>query len=119
VTAREIVASVLMVPGTVLVLVAAVGVYRLPDVFARLHAATKAATLGFALIAVGGAVALGDAASVTKLLLAIVCIAVTAPAGAHLVGRAAYRSGTELSDQTVVDEIPPTHLTRIRSKQST
>jgi multicomponent Na+:H+ antiporter subunit G len=85
----EIVSAVLAIAGAALVALAGVGVVRFPDLYARMHAATKAPTMGFLLIAAAAAVALGEARA--KLALAVALILVTAPVAAHLVGRAAYR----------------------------
>ncbi len=92
-----------MVVGAALVLLAGVGVVRLPDVYARMHAATKASTLGIGLIGLGGAILLPEGRS--KMLLAIALIFVTAPSAAHLIGRVAYRAeGVEI-DVTSRDEL--------------
>ena len=89
----EVLAGTMMTVGALLALIAGIGLQRFPDVFARMHAATKPALL------------MPDSGAVAKLLLVVVLQFVTAPVGSHLVGRAAYRSGTELSDQTTVDEL--------------
>lgn len=83
-------AEVLAVAGAVLALLAGVGVLRFGDVYARMHAATKATTLGIALVGLGAAIALDSGRS--KALLAVVFIFITAPSAAHFVGRAAYRA---------------------------
>ncbi len=101
----EVLASVMILTGALLAVVAGLGLQRFPDVFARMHAATKPATLGLALVLGGGALLLDDVGSTTKLLLVIVLQFLTAPVGSHLVGRAAYRAGTELDETTVVDEL--------------
>lgn len=101
----EIVSGVLMLLGALLALVAGIGLQRFDDVFARMHAATKPATLGLALVMIGAALQLPDGGSVVKLLLVVLLQFTTAPVGAHLVGRAAYRAGTELSEETQVDEL--------------
>ena len=54
----EIVASALMLIGSIFCLVAAVGMLRLPDTLIRMHAATKAGTLGAGCILAAGAVVL-------------------------------------------------------------
>jgi multicomponent Na+:H+ antiporter subunit G len=82
--------EILAVVGSVFVLLAGVGVLRFRDVYARMHAATKASTLGIALIGLAGAIAIDGGRS--KALLAVVFIFITAPSAAHLVGRAAYRA---------------------------
>ncbi len=102
---RDIVAGGLLLSGSALALSAVVGLYRLPDVYARMHAATKPATLGVALCLAGAAVRADDPSDVAKLMAAIVFQLLTAPVAGHLVGRAAHRSGAPLSDHTVVDEL--------------
>lgn len=81
--------EVLAVIGAALVMLAGVGVLRFQDLYARMHAATKASTLGIALIGLAGAVLLGGH---SKTLVAVAFIFVTAPSAAHFVGRAAYRA---------------------------
>jgi multicomponent Na+:H+ antiporter subunit G len=97
--------ALLIITGASLALVAALGLQQFPDVFARMHAATKPATLGLLLIASGTAMHLADPASVAKLGIVVILQFVTAPVAAHMIGRAAYRTGTELSPATVVDEL--------------
>ncbi len=101
----EVIGGAMMVLGAILAVIAGLGLQRFPDVFARMHAATKPATLGLALVLAGAAMLVDDVGSRTKLLLVIALQFVTAPVGSHLVGRAAYRSGTELSSETAVDEL--------------
>lgn len=83
------VAEVLLVTGATFVALAGFGVVRFGDLLARMHAATKAATAGIVLIAAGAALVLDRGAS--KVLLTAAVLFITAPAAAHLVGRAAYR----------------------------
>ncbi|HVM52219.1 MAG TPA: monovalent cation/H(+) antiporter subunit G [Acidimicrobiales bacterium] len=101
----DVIAATLMLTGAVLAAVAGVGLHRFPDVFARMHAATKPATLGLALIVGGAALRMSEPGDVAKLLLVGVLQFVTAPIGAHLIGRAAHKAGTELSPETVIDEL--------------
>ena len=84
------VAEVLALVGAAFVLLAGVGILRFQDVYARMHAATKATTLGIALVGIGAAVAIDTDRS--KALLAVIFIFITAPSAAHFVGRAAYRA---------------------------
>ena len=85
------VGEVLLLLGAGWVLLAAVGVLRFDDVYARMHAATKATTLGLLLVLGGAATQLAgeDAA---KLALVGVLVFLTTPVGAHLVGRAVHRA---------------------------
>ena len=104
-TLAEIAVSVLLLTGVALAVLAAVGLQQFDDVFARMHAATKPATLGLVCILVAAALSLSDKSNVTKLLLVVVLQFITAPVGAHMVGRATYRAGTELSDRTEIDDL--------------
>jgi multicomponent Na+:H+ antiporter subunit G len=101
----DVVSGVALVLGAFLCLVAGIGLVRLPDVFARMHAATKPATLGLLLIAVAGMFQLDDVADVTELVLVVAVQFLTAPTGAHMVGRAAYRAGGLLDRDTVCDDL--------------
>lgn len=101
----DAIAAVLILVGVALALTAGLGLQRFPDVFARMHAATKPATLGLVLVLVGAALRVEDRGDVAKLLLVLVLQFITAPVGAHMVGRAAYRAGTELSPTTSIDEL--------------
>ncbi|MEM6728857.1 MAG: monovalent cation/H(+) antiporter subunit G [Pseudomonadota bacterium] len=86
-------AAVLVIIGGVLATLAGVGIVRLPDVFIRMHAATKVGTLGSGMIMAGVAVFFGDPAVVLRCLLIIFFLLLTAPIGAHMIGRAALRIG--------------------------
>jgi multicomponent Na+:H+ antiporter subunit G len=105
----EYVAAGFVIAGALLVLLAGVGVMRFDDVFARMHAATKAATLGLLLIVVGAIIQVDDASGVTKLLLVVALQLITAPIAAHMVGRAAYRASGP-SPGTEVDELADAEL---------
>jgi multicomponent Na+:H+ antiporter subunit G len=82
--------GVLAIAGALLILLAGIGVLRFPDLYARMHAATKATTIGIALISIAGAIAI-DGGTV-KIFLATAVIFITAPSAAHFIGRSAYRA---------------------------
>ena len=83
---------------------AGLGIVRLPDVLIRMHATTKAGTLATGLIMVAAAVSFGDLATVAKAVVIVIFLLITAPVGAHMIGRAAFRSGVPLWGPTKVDE---------------
>jgi multicomponent Na+:H+ antiporter subunit G len=91
----ETIAAVLIVLGGFFTLIAGLGVLRMQDVFIRMHAATKAGTLGVGLICGGVALAMGGEVAV-KAVAVIFFILFTAPIGAHLIGRAAFRARVPL-----------------------
>ena len=82
-------ADVLVVLGAAFLALAGIGVVRFRDLFARMHAATKASTIAVVLIAAAGVLVLDRGAS--TVVLSAVLTFITAPSAAHLVGRAAYR----------------------------
>ncbi|MPZ52819.1 MAG: Na+/H+ antiporter subunit G [Acidimicrobiia bacterium] len=102
----EVVASVMLVLGSLLAFVAAIGLLRFNDVFSRMQATSKPATLGI-LLTLGGAalVVTTRAPAVAKLLLVIVLQFMTVPISAHLVGRAVYRAGAKIRLEGGVDEL--------------
>jgi len=100
-----IISSVCFLTGGALALTAGAGLQRFDNVFSRMHAATKPATLGLALIMVGAAFQVSNVGDVAKLMVVLVLQFVTAPVGAHLMGRAAYRNGGLLGPRTAVDEL--------------
>lgn len=101
----DVAVAVLLLSGVALALLAAVGLQQFEDVFARMHAATKPATLGLVLILAAAALKMAEPDNVGKLVLVVVLQFITAPVGAHMVGRAAFNAGTELNARTEIDEL--------------
>jgi multicomponent Na+:H+ antiporter subunit G len=97
--------ALLVLVGGFFVFAAALGVARLPDVLIRMHASTKAGTLGCGLILLAAAIHFAETAIVARALATIVFIMLTAPVGAHMIARAAYRTGVPLWRGMVVDEL--------------
>lgn len=91
--------------GAAFVLLAAIGILRMPDTYLRMAVTTKAATLGVGLLLVAAAVHFNDMSTTTRVLAIIVFILLTAPVGAHLIGRASYIIGNKLWDQSVLDDL--------------
>lgn len=102
---REIVASAFFITGSALVLIAAIGMVRFPDLLARLHAATKPQVLGIILMMNGLALTLGSWQVGWKVLPVIIFQLATAPVAAHMVGRAGYRTNKVRADLLGVDEL--------------
>ncbi len=101
----DAVSSVLILAGASLALTGAVGLHRLPDLYARIHAATKPATLGILCCLGAAAIQFDDTATRAKLLLAIVLQLLTAPAAAHLLSRTAHERGEPHSPFLVEDDL--------------
>jgi multicomponent Na+:H+ antiporter subunit G len=94
-TPLEIVAAVLVAVGTFFGFVATVGLLRLPDLYSRLHAASKSDTLGSVLSLAGVAVVLGVGTESMKLVFLLVFLFVTSPTAAHAIARAAKEQEVE------------------------
>lgn len=101
---NEPISAVVMLVGSLFTMVAALGLHRFDDVFSRIHAAGKAATLGLGLVSVGAAIRFAEPGPIAMLALVVVLAVVTLPAGVALIARAAWRSGTELAAHATVDE---------------
>lgn len=87
--------------GVVVLLIAALGLLRLPDALARQHAATKAGTLGLGLLILGAGLAAGRWDWTPRLLLLLALLMVSLPLASHALARAAARSGPEpTTDET-------------------
>jgi multicomponent Na+:H+ antiporter subunit G len=100
----EIVTGVFWIIGPAFALLAALGILRMPDVFTRMQASTKASTLGLGCVLMGAALQFGDAASIVLLLTIGAFTFLTTPVSAHVIARAAYRAGVPLWVGTVLDE---------------
>lgn len=105
----EIITSIFLVTGALFTLVAAVGVYRLPDLLMKMHASTKAGTLGAGLILVALMITFDDVGVTTRAFATIVFLVLTAPIAAHLIGRAGYVAGVDMWKGTIVDEMKDMH----------
>lgn len=94
----------LLVVGAFLMFLTGLGLVRMPDVFCRMHAATKGASLGVAFLLLGAALFFQETMVVTKALVTVAFIFLTAPVAASLLGRAAYARRTPLWEHSVMDE---------------
>jgi multicomponent Na+:H+ antiporter subunit G len=88
--------GLLFLVGGFFAFVAGLGILRLPDVLTRMHASTKAGTLGSALVLAAAAVVFADLAVTTKVVLTILFLLLTAPLAGHMIGRAAVRTGVPM-----------------------
>ena len=100
----EILGNILIGIGALFVLFGTVGLVRLPDLYNRLQAATKCATMGTCSILLGVIVSRGISAVSMKALLCIIFILLTSPTAAHALARAAHISGVKLWNKSVCDQ---------------
>jgi multicomponent Na+:H+ antiporter subunit G len=97
--------AVFAVIGSLFVLLAAIGVTRMPDLYMRMSTVTKASTLGLALLLVAAVIELDTWTALAKALAIIVFGFITSPVAAHMISRAAYFQGVALWEGTVLDEL--------------
>jgi multicomponent Na+:H+ antiporter subunit G len=101
----ESISLILLLLGAIFMLLAAIGLARMPDVLMRLHSSTKSTTLGVGLIMLGVALRFNDFAISVRALAIVIFMFSTVPVAAHMIGRAAYLSGVPLWKGTLSDEM--------------
>ena len=106
------IASALLLIGALFSAIAALGILRFPDVYTRLHAASKAGPLGAGFILLAAGLASGDWSIAVRCVLGLLFVVLTTPVSAHLLARAALQSGLSPDARTSIDEYErsPGHL---------
>jgi multicomponent Na+:H+ antiporter subunit G len=102
---RQSAGEIALLLGSLLILVAAIGVLRFPDTLTRMHALSKASTLGVSIALLGAAVARTNINDVTSLLFATVLQAGTSPVAATLLMQATYYAEGIANRVDTVDEL--------------
>lgn len=93
--------------GSIIAVVSAIGIIRFPDVYSRAHAATKTTTLAVLITLTGTFIFIlfNESYMSIRIILGIVFVFLTAPVSGHLVLRAAYRAHVKMSPTTAHDEL--------------
>jgi len=98
----ELIISVLLILGGLFVLVGSIGLLRLQDLYVRLHAPTKATTLGLGSILLASIVYMYDSQgyiSINELLITLFLV-ITAPVTAHILAKAAMHNKVKVMPRT-------------------
>lgn len=105
----ELIGAIIILFGSIISVISAIGMIRFYDVYSRAHAATKTTTLAVLITLVGAFVYvwLGEGYISVRLMLGIVFVFITAPVSGHLVLRAAYRAQIKMAEETAEDELYP------------
>lgn len=111
---NEIFGLSMMVVGVFFVVIAGIGLLRMPDMFLRMSTATKASTLGLGLILLGTAVYFWELGITSRAIATSIFVLLTAPVSAHMIGRAAYSDGVPLWDKTKQDDLKAYYETHHR-----
>ena len=101
----DLLGSALVVLGTLLIVLAAFGLLRMPDIYLRLSATSKSSSLGIACVLAGVALLMQDTGVTLRALIIVTFVVLTVPVASHIFWRAAYRAGTKLWAGSVVDEM--------------
>ena len=96
---------VLLLLGAVFSLIAAIGVLRLPDLYTRLHAASKAGAVGGGLVLIAVALLCFDVGVALRAIIGFVFLLLTTPVGAHLLARASYHASGQSPQNMVIDDL--------------
>lgn len=105
--------------GALFILIAALGVYRMPDFYTRLSVTVKAATIGVGCILGAAAFHFSDFAVTTKVFAVIFFLLITSPVGAFLIARVAYVTGVKLWDKSIYDELKRNTENNLTNKAET
>lgn len=92
----EIIAGCLIILGGVFAVIGGLGLLRMPDVLIRMHASTKIGTLSCGLILAGCAVVFAEPDIIIRVIAIVLFILLTAPIGAHMMGRSVLSTGVAL-----------------------
>ena len=101
----DIFIAVFLLVGAAFIFIAGLGAFRFPDLFTRMHAVSKATTLGLGCMLLGVGVAFPDASVIAKIVAVVLFIFLTTPVATHMIARAAYLNKIPQWKGTVVDEL--------------
>ena len=91
--------------GTIFILLAAIGLLKMPDFYLRVSISTKAITLGTGLILIATAISFNEFSITSRVIAIIIFIILTAPVAAHMIGRAAYFTKVPMWPKTKLNDI--------------
>lgn len=102
---HDLLIIIFMTGGAFFAFVAALGVLRMPDLYMRLSASTKASTLGVSFLLLATAIFFNDLGVTGQVVAIIAFIVLTSPVAAHMISRAAYINKVPLWKKSVHDEM--------------
>lgn len=114
----DLVVSVFLLSGAAFMLLAGLGILRLPDLPTRMHSSTKAGALGAMLIMGGVVIGFAEWRAFARGVAIVLFIMLTTPIAAHAIGRAGYMVGVPLWDGTIKDELRDNYDLNTHSLQS-
>lgn len=101
----DILIMILSTLGAIFILIASIGIFRMPDFYTRLSITIKAATLGIGCILGAAAIHFSEFSITTKVFAIVFFLFITSPVAAFLIARTAYMTGVKLWNKSVIDEL--------------
>jgi multicomponent Na+:H+ antiporter subunit G len=101
----QLVLVILVLAGSGFALIAAIGIWRLPDSLMRMHASSKSGTLGGSLLFFSVAIGLGEFDAVVRALAGVAFLLFTTPIASHLIARATYLLGVPRDPSQLRDDL--------------
>jgi multicomponent Na+:H+ antiporter subunit G len=101
----EAITAILVLVGAILMFLAGLGITRMPDLFLRMSATTKVATLGLGTIMLAVVIYFDDLVATSHAVATILFVFLSAPVAAHIIGRAAYFTKVPLWEGTITDQL--------------
>lgn len=100
---RDSLTDILMVVGLVFMTLGIYGMIQMPDIYTRLHAASKSVVLGVITLAISSMI-VADQGIVMRLILLSVLLLITTPVSSHAIGRGAFLHQERMASPGTVDE---------------
>lgn len=101
----EVIAAIFLISGAIFMLIASIGIIRLPDLYMRMHATLKASTLGMLLLLLALCGYMPDVFNAIKAILIMLFIFLTAPVASQMIGRVAHLMNIKKWEKTRQDDL--------------
>lgn len=103
----SLIGAIIILLGSMISVISAIGLIRFPDIYTRAHAATKTTTVAVLITLTGAFVYswVDESFISIRIILGIIFVFLTAPVSGHLILRASYRANVKMSERTSKDEL--------------
>ena len=99
----KIIGAIIVLTGSIFLFLGSLGLVRMPDLYNRIQAGTKATTLGTILTLLG--ILFLNTHCAGKLIILMLFVLMTNPISSHVLARAAHHYKIKLSDKTIADKL--------------
>lgn len=113
----EIIVTICITIGTAFMFIAGLGLLRMPDLYTRMSASTKASTLGSAFLLLGFALHFPELGLILRAFATCIFLFITTPVAAHMIGRAGYLNNVPLWDKSVCDDLQGYYDDKVKRPQ--